>query len=66
MFELHIGGPIGLLVLIFDVYAILQIARSRASGLVRALWIALIIVLPLLGFVIWLFFGPREGRGLFR
>ena len=66
MLELHIGGPIGLLVLIFDVYAIMQVARSRASGVVRALWIALIIVVPLLGFIIWLFLGPREGRGLFR
>lgn len=66
MFELHIGGPIGLLVLVFDVYAIMQIARSRASGWVRALWIALILLLPILGFIVWMFLGPREGRGLFR
>jgi hypothetical protein len=66
VFELHIGGPIGLLVLVFDVYAIMQIARSRYSGWVRAAWIALILVLPIIGFLIWLFVGPREGRGIFR
>ncbi|MBI1234223.1 MAG: hypothetical protein GC208_06940 [Alphaproteobacteria bacterium] len=44
----------------------MQIARSRYSGWVRAAWIALILILPIIGFLIWLFIGPREGRGIFR
>jgi hypothetical protein len=26
------------------------------------LWTVLVVVLPLLGFILWYFFGPRTGR----
>jgi hypothetical protein len=63
---LHIAGPLGLLVLIFDIYAILNVARSQASSLVRVLWIAFILIAPIIGFIVWLVIGPREERSLFR
>ena len=56
MFE----GLIGLIVLILDVYAILKVAQSGASTGSKALWIVLILVLPVAGLILWFFFGPKK------
>ncbi len=50
----------GLLVLAADVWAVLQIAQSSASNEKKALWIVLVVVLPLLGLILWYFLGPRS------
>lgn len=52
-------GLFGILVLVADVYAILQIAQSSATTGKKTLWIALVILLPLLGFILWYLFGPK-------
>jgi hypothetical protein len=49
---------IGLLILVADIYAIVKILQSTAPGLNKLLWILLIIILPLVGLIIWFFFGP--------
>lgn len=59
MLDLHINGPIGLLILIADIYAIVQVVQSRTGTFSKVLWILLILFLPVLGFLIWLIFGPR-------
>ena len=51
---------LGILILIADVWAILNIFQSSAATLKKVLWIALVLVLPLLGVIIWYFAGPRE------
>ena len=51
---------LGILILIADVWAILNIFQSSVDTLKKALWIALVLVLPLLGVIIWYFAGPRE------
>lgn len=51
-------GFFGLLVLIADIYAILKIAQSSAGDGKKALWIAIVILLPLLGVIIWYLMGP--------
>jgi succinate dehydrogenase/fumarate reductase cytochrome b subunit len=53
-------GLIGVLVLLADIWAILNIAQSRESNGTKALWIVLVLVLPLLGFAIWYFAGPKS------
>jgi len=55
MFE----GIFGLIVLILDIWAIVKVIGSSASTGAKVLWILLILVLPLIGFIIWLFAGPR-------
>jgi hypothetical protein len=50
----------GLLVLVADIMAIIKIANARVSGEKKALWIVIILLLPLAGFFIWYFFGPKE------
>ena len=56
------SGLFGLLILIGDVWAIVNIAQSGASTERKALWIVLVLVLPLLGLLLWLLLGPRTGR----
>ena len=57
-----IHGIWGLLVLAGDVWAILNIAQSSASNEKKALWIVLVVVLPLLGLILWYFLGPKSGK----
>jgi hypothetical protein len=52
-------GFFGILVLIGDIYAILQIAQSAGSTGNKALWIALVILLPVLGLILWFLLGPK-------
>ena len=49
----------GLIVLIADIWAILNVVRSDVSMGAAVLWILLILLLPIIGFLIWLFAGPR-------
>ena len=59
---IEVGGIIGLLILIADVWAIINVFQSRSEPLTKALWIVLILVLPVLGLIIWFFAGPRAKR----
>jgi hypothetical protein len=52
----------GILVLVADIWAIVNIFQSNASTERKVLWTVLVILLPVLGFIIWLFAGPRTGR----
>ncbi len=56
----EVNGIFGLLLLILDIWAIIQVAQSSASPLKKALWIVAILLLPLLGVIVWYFFGPRK------
>lgn len=51
-------GVIGILVLIADVYAVLKIAKSSSSDGRKAIWIAVVILLPMLGVIAWYLLGP--------
>ncbi len=57
---MEVSGILGLLVLAADVWAILNIFQSAATTGSKAMWIVLVLVLPLLGLIIWYFAGPRE------
>ena len=50
---------LGLLVLLLDIYAIYNVLVSGASLPAKLLWTLGIIVLPVIGFVVWLLAGPR-------
>ncbi len=55
---MEITGILGFLILIADIYAVLQIAQSSSSNGKKALWIAIVIVLPVLGLIVWYLMGP--------
>jgi succinate dehydrogenase/fumarate reductase cytochrome b subunit len=52
----------GLLVLIADVWAIINIVQSSADTGRKVLWTVLVVLLPVLGFILWYFMGPKSGR----
>lgn len=60
--DFEVGGIVGLLVLIADVWAIVNVVGSHASTWAKVLWTVGILVLPVLGFILWLFLGPRSAR----
>ena len=55
-------GILGLIVLIADVWAIVNIFQSSAETGNKVLWTVVVILLPVLGFILWYFLGPRTGR----
>ena len=55
----------GLIVLVADVWAIVNIFQSGGSTGDKVLWTVLVLVLPILGFILW-YFGPRDGPRLMR
>ena len=58
---LEISGFWGLIVLILDIWAIVSIIGSGASTGRKVLWTLLVLLLPVIGFILWLIFGPRGG-----
>jgi len=52
----------GLIVLVADVWAIVNILQSGADTGKKVLWTVIVIVLPVLGFILWFFLGPRTGK----
>jgi len=58
-------GILGIIVLIADIYALVKTWQSGASTGAKLLWTLLILVLPVVGFIIWLLAGPRAtGTGV--
>jgi hypothetical protein len=55
----HGGGLWGLLVLIADVWAIVNVMQSSADTGNKVLWVVIIIVLPVVGFILWWLLGPK-------
>ncbi len=55
-------GLWGLIVLAADVWAIVNIFQSSADTGNKVLWTVIVILLPIAGFILWYFFGPRTGK----
>ena len=60
---IEIGGLFGLLILIADVWAVINVVGSRASLITKAIWVIVILALPVLGLLVWLVAGPRAAHG---
>ena len=59
---IEVGGLFGLIVLIADIWAIVKTIESSTSTGTKVFWIILVLILPVLGLIIWLFAGPRVRR----
>lgn len=60
MFGIEVGGLLGLIVLVLDIWAIVNIFQSSASTGSKVLWIVLVLVLPVIGFILWFLLGPKS------
>ena len=59
---LEYPGILSLIVLAADVWAIINIFQSNVSTGKKVAWIVGVLVFPVVGFLVWLIAGPREGR----
>ena len=57
---IEVTGIFGLLLLVLNVWAIVSTIGSAASTGRKVLWIVLILILPLLGFIVWFLLGPKK------
>jgi len=53
----------GVLILIGDIWAIINILQSSVSNEKKLIWTVAVVLLPLLGLILWFFLGPRERGG---
>ncbi len=60
MMNFGYGGIIGVLILIGDVWALINILQSSAANDKKLLWVVVVVLLPLLGLILWFFLGPRD------
>jgi len=50
---------LGFFCLVLAVYAILKIAKSGADTVMKVIWIVAVLIFPIIGFIVWWFFGPK-------
>lgn len=58
----YYNGFLGFVVFFLDIWAIVNVVGSRVSVLKKVIWVIVILLLPILGFILWLIFGPRAVR----
>ena len=51
---------IGLVILILDILAIIQVVKSSMDGGKKALWIVLILLLPVVGLILYYLIGKKS------
>ncbi len=57
--SIEVSGILGLIHLILTVYAFVKIIQSDAGTGSKVVWTVVILLLPVLGLILWLLFGPK-------
>jgi hypothetical protein len=52
----------GFILLALDIWALISVIGSNETTGRKVIWVLVILLLPLLGFLAWLIFGPRAAR----
>jgi hypothetical protein len=58
---IEVGGLLGFIVLVLDIWAIVRVLQSGASTGNKVLWVVLILLMPVIGLILWWLMGPRGG-----
>ncbi|MDO5603796.1 MAG: PLDc N-terminal domain-containing protein [Paracoccus sp. (in: a-proteobacteria)] len=53
-------GLISLIVFVLAVWAIAQIINSNAERNAKIIWVLVVAVFPVVGFILWYFAGPKS------
>ena len=56
-------GIVGLLILVLDIFVIMQILQGGGDTGKKLLWVIIVLILPLLGPILWYALG-RDGAGV--
>jgi hypothetical protein len=62
MMNFGYNSILGVLILIGDIWAIINIFQSSASNEKKLIWIVAVVLLPVLGLILWYFLGPRDRK----
>ena len=62
MLSFGFGGILGVLILIGDIWALINIVQSSSPNDRKLLWVVVVVLLPLLGLILWFFLGPRDRK----
>ena len=62
----EIGGLGALIVLVLVIWALVSILGSAAPTGAKVLWSLLVILLPVVGFIVWLLAGPKSASASLR
>ncbi len=54
------GGILGLIILVLDVIAIIDAVKSSMEQGKKILWVALIVILPLIGLILYYLVGKKK------
>ena len=50
------------LVLLLDIWALVAIIQGGGTPVEKLVWVIIILVLPLIGFIVWYLIGPGSKR----
>jgi hypothetical protein len=56
---IEVGGLLGLVILILDVWGIVKVIQSSSGTGTKVLWVVLIMILPVFGLLLWILAGPK-------
>jgi len=59
MLGLEVTGLFSLIWLVIILWAIIKVVQSSAGALSKAIWIIVLLFLPVIGLIAWLLFGPK-------
>jgi hypothetical protein len=62
MLDTGISSLWGVLILIGDIWAIINIVQSPLTNEKKLIWVVAVVLLPLVGLILWYFLGPRVGK----
>jgi succinate dehydrogenase/fumarate reductase cytochrome b subunit len=57
--DIQVGGLLGLIILIADIWAIIKTIESSATTGTKVVWVVVILLLPVLGLILWLLLGRK-------
>ena len=61
---IEVGGILGLIILVLDIWAIINVIGSAASTGTKVLWVVVILLLPVIGLILWFLLGPKKGTAV--
>lgn len=57
---IEVAGLGGLIAMALTIWALISILSSSATTGKKVLWSLFVLILPVIGFIVWFFVGPRS------
>ena len=62
MLNFGYSGILGVLILIGDIWALINILQAPVDNGKKLIWVLVVVLLPLVGLILWYFMGPRDRK----